>query len=167
MLRAPASPIHGGVSEEAERKALRAIVIASALLHVVTAWLSLGYHQLDEHFQILEMLSYHLGHTPRDGLPVDFGQQVRPFFSIAPMYATQHGVFAWRPDGTLIGCGQHGFNVPNAPRRATAWCRSRCSSGKHPIAMCWRFEPAVPPRRADDLGRRSRLASRSGAKTRY
>ena len=36
---------------------------------------------------------------------------------IAAMYATQHGVFAWRPDGTLIGCGQHGFNVPNAPRR--------------------------------------------------
>ena len=36
---------------------------------------------------------------------------------IAAMYATQHGVFAWRPDGTLIGCGQHGFNVPNAPRQ--------------------------------------------------
>lgn len=36
---------------------------------------------------------------------------------IAAMYATQRGVFAWRPDGTLIGCGQHGFNVPNAPRK--------------------------------------------------
>jgi hypothetical protein len=92
LLQGPASPIHGGVSEEGERKALRAIVIASVLLHAVTAWTSLGYHQLDEHFQILEMLSYHLGHTPREGLPVDFGQQVRPFFAIAPMYVIARGV---------------------------------------------------------------------------
>lgn len=81
-----------GGSGESEGKALRAMVIASALLHLVTAWTSLGYHQLDEHFQILEMLSYHLGHTPREGLPVDFGQQVRPFFAIAPMYVIARGV---------------------------------------------------------------------------
>lgn len=68
------------------------MVIASAVLHVVTAWQSLGYHQLDEHFQILEMLSYHLGHTPREGLPIDFSQQVRPFFSIAPMYVIARAV---------------------------------------------------------------------------
>lgn len=36
---------------------------------------------------------------------------------VASVYATQRAVFAWRPDGTLTGCGQHGFNVPNAPRR--------------------------------------------------
>jgi hypothetical protein len=81
------------VSEaEREQRSIRAIVIASVLLHLVTAWMSLGYHQLDEHFQILEMLSYHLGHTPRDGLPIDFSQQVRPFFAIAPMYVIARGV---------------------------------------------------------------------------
>jgi hypothetical protein len=67
-------------------------VIASAIAHVLTAWCSLGYHQLDEHFQILEMLDYHLGHTPREGLPIDFAQQVRPFFAIAPMYVIARGV---------------------------------------------------------------------------
>ena len=68
------------------------MVIASGALHVVTAWQSLGYHQLDEHFQILEMLSYQLGHTPRAGLPIDFSQQVRPFLAIAPMYVVARGV---------------------------------------------------------------------------
>ena len=36
---------------------------------------------------------------------------------VAAVYATQSAVFAWRPDGTLVGCGAHDFNVPNAPRR--------------------------------------------------
>lgn len=62
------------------------MVALSVLLHLATGWLSLGYHQLDEHFQILEMLGYHLGRTPRDGLPIDFSQEVRPFLSIVPMY---------------------------------------------------------------------------------
>ena len=64
----------------------RAAVWLFALLQVPAAFLSLGHHFPDEHFQVLELLNYKLGLTPTSALPWEFHEAIRPFTQIAVYY---------------------------------------------------------------------------------
>jgi phosphatidylinositol glycan class B len=52
--------------------------ILGALVLVVTAYFSTGFHHWDEHFQILEFAGYKLGITPAKDLPWEFAARIRP-----------------------------------------------------------------------------------------
>lgn len=53
------------------------LYLALAVL-LVSCWNSVGFHQSDEHWQILEFASYKLGNTPLENLAWEFGEQMRP-----------------------------------------------------------------------------------------
>lgn len=61
---------------------LRRWLGVSLVFHLVTAWFSLGYHSADEQFQILEFLSYKLGHAPVGTLAVEFPERMRPWLQV-------------------------------------------------------------------------------------
>ncbi len=56
----------------------RDIFLLGILLILVTAWLSMGYHHPDEHYQIWEFAKYKLGESPLGDLPWEFEAQMRP-----------------------------------------------------------------------------------------
>ena len=64
----------------------RWVVVAAALLLVLTAWNSTGHHQGDEYFQILEFAAYKLGVTEVDGLAWEYGERMRPALQPALAY---------------------------------------------------------------------------------
>ena len=47
-------------------------------LFVLTALFSVGHHQSDEHYQVLEFAQYKLGHISADELPWEFNEKIRP-----------------------------------------------------------------------------------------
>jgi phosphatidylinositol glycan class B len=65
---------------------LRAAIVLFAALQIPAAFLSLGRHHADEHFQILEFLNYKLGLTPASELPWEFGERMRPFIQVAAYF---------------------------------------------------------------------------------
>lgn len=56
----------------------RSLLYAGAVLCIIAAWCTLGYHHPDEHFQIWEFANYKLGHIPASDLPWEFPAQMRP-----------------------------------------------------------------------------------------
>ncbi|HTB31808.1 MAG TPA: hypothetical protein VK808_07265 [Bacteroidia bacterium] len=50
---------------------------ASLALTVICAWFSIGFHQADEHFQVLEFCNYKLGHLSFADSPWELQQKVR------------------------------------------------------------------------------------------
>ena len=58
----------------------------AALLLTVTAWYSVGNHQGDEHFQILEFAAYKLGWASADDLAWEFHERMRPALQPALAY---------------------------------------------------------------------------------
>ncbi len=58
------------------------LVLALAL-NLVAAFYSWGFHQFDEHFQILEFASYKLGNSPAADLPWEFDARIRPWLQPA------------------------------------------------------------------------------------
>jgi phosphatidylinositol glycan class B len=65
---------------------VRRAILLFAALQIPAAFLSLGHHHPDEHFQILEFLNYTLGLTPAAALPWEFHEAIRPFVQIAAYY---------------------------------------------------------------------------------
>lgn len=61
-------------------------IVLGVLAHVCTAWLSTGYHQIDEHFQILEFAGYKLGINQASDLSWEFGRQTRSTLQPALAY---------------------------------------------------------------------------------
>jgi GPI mannosyltransferase 3 len=53
------------------------LFIAGLVLVVICAWFSTGFHQADEHFQILEFCNYKLGYSAASDLAWEFQQKVR------------------------------------------------------------------------------------------
>jgi GPI mannosyltransferase 3 len=51
--------------------------IAGLVLNILCAWFSVGFHHADEHFQILELCNYKMGHSPASDLSWEFQQKVR------------------------------------------------------------------------------------------
>jgi len=54
------------------------IFLSGLLVFMVAAFFSMGYHQPDEHFQILEFCNYKLGRSPAADLALEFKTQSRP-----------------------------------------------------------------------------------------
>lgn len=61
-------------------KDLRRSLLILAAVIVVTAWFSNLFYFPDEHYQVLEFMSYRLGITAPSGLPWEFSTRIRPFF---------------------------------------------------------------------------------------
>jgi len=49
----------------------------SLVFHLVTAVFSIGHHSADEYFQILEFVSFRLGNTPANVMPVELHEHMR------------------------------------------------------------------------------------------
>jgi phosphatidylinositol glycan class B len=56
----------------------RTLLILGALLCVIAAWYTTGYHHPDEHFQIWEFAHYKMGRISSSSLPWEFPAQMRP-----------------------------------------------------------------------------------------
>lgn len=61
--------------------------LISLIVYLTTAYFSAGYHNLDEHFQILEFCNYKLGYSPAADLPWEFNEKIRPALQPALAYA--------------------------------------------------------------------------------
>ncbi len=60
-------------------KALRRSLLLLAAVTLVTAWFSATFYFPDEHYQVLEFMSYKLGVTGVSGLPWEFSARIRPW----------------------------------------------------------------------------------------
>ncbi|MBK5097796.1 MAG: hypothetical protein JJE01_08435 [Gemmatimonadetes bacterium] len=47
-------------------------LLVALVLNLAAAYFSWGFHQFDEHFQILEFANYKLGNSPASDLPWEF-----------------------------------------------------------------------------------------------
>jgi phosphatidylinositol glycan class B len=61
-------------------KALRRSLVILTVVVVVTAWFSVLFYFPDEHYQVLEFMSFKLGITPASDLPWEFSARIRPWF---------------------------------------------------------------------------------------
>ncbi len=66
---------------------LRRWLLIGLALHLVSAWLSIGFYHSDEHFQILEFLGWKVGLGPSRDLPLEFHHRLRPWLQPAFYYA--------------------------------------------------------------------------------
>lgn len=55
------------------------------LCHIVASWFSIGYHQIDEHFMILEFSNFKFGTVPQRVFPWEFMAKIRP--TLQPTFA--------------------------------------------------------------------------------
>jgi phosphatidylinositol glycan class B len=70
----------------------RRCLLAAALLLLVAAWASIGFHQYDEHFQLLEFANFKLGLTPVTNLPWEFTARIRSWFQPAVALVVLRGL---------------------------------------------------------------------------
>ena len=59
-------------------KTLRRSLVILTVVTVVTAWFSVTFYFPDEHFQVLEFMSFKLGITPASSLPWEICALIRP-----------------------------------------------------------------------------------------
>jgi phosphatidylinositol glycan class B len=59
---------------------LRGSLLILAAVTAVTAWFSVLFYFPDEHYQVLEFMSFKLGITPASDLPWEFSARIRPWF---------------------------------------------------------------------------------------
>ena len=62
-----------------DRALCRSLLLLAAVT-VVTAWFSVLFYFPDEHYQVLEFMSYKLGITQASDLPWEFSARIRPWF---------------------------------------------------------------------------------------
>lgn len=70
------------------------VLFIALIVHLIAAWLSIGFHHPDEHFQLVEFASYKLGKTTLNKLPWEFASEMRPglqplmvYMLLKPYYA--------------------------------------------------------------------------------
>jgi GPI mannosyltransferase 3 len=61
-------------------RALRRSLLLLAAVTLITAWFSVTFYFPDEHYQVLEFVSYKLGVTGAAELPWEFSARIRPWF---------------------------------------------------------------------------------------
>ncbi|MBA2589986.1 MAG: hypothetical protein H0U98_15335 [Alphaproteobacteria bacterium] len=61
-------------------KELRRSLGLLAVVTLVTAWFSVTFYFPDEHYQVLEFMSFKLGITPASSLPWEYSARIRPWF---------------------------------------------------------------------------------------
>ena len=57
----------------------RSLLLLGAVT-LVTAWFSNLFYFPDEHYQVLEFMSFKLGGTPASSLPWEYSARIRPWF---------------------------------------------------------------------------------------
>jgi phosphatidylinositol glycan class B len=62
-----------------DRELRRSLLILAAVI-LATAWFSELFYFPDEHYQVLEFMSYKLGISPASALPWEFSARIRPWF---------------------------------------------------------------------------------------
>src|SRR5258706_10044184 len=62
-----------------DRDLRRSLAVLAAII-LVTAWFSETFYFPDEHYQVLEFMSYRLGITQASDLPWEFSARIRPWF---------------------------------------------------------------------------------------
>ena len=62
------------------------VFFISSIIHLLVAVFSVGYHQFDEHFQILEFAGLKLGFNQAEDLPWEFHSQIRSAIQPAMAY---------------------------------------------------------------------------------
>lgn len=78
---------NAGCADAEWMRFVRVWAIVSAVILAATAIGSLGYHHVDEQFQILEFLNYKLGKSQASSLAWEFEAQIRPWIQPALYYA--------------------------------------------------------------------------------
>lgn len=68
---------------------IRNCLVFSLIWHLVAAWFSVGYHQADEHYQVLEFAAWKMGHAPLSTMPWEFAQRIRPAIQPAMVVVLQ------------------------------------------------------------------------------
>jgi phosphatidylinositol glycan class B len=76
-----------GMAQSMMNRELRRSLLILAALIAVTAWFSDLFYFPDEHYQVLEFMSYKLGITPASDLPWEFSARIRPWFQPLVYYA--------------------------------------------------------------------------------
>jgi phosphatidylinositol glycan class B len=66
-----------GLDDPAWIKFLKKWLFFSLGLHLIAGLMSTGFYDVDEHFQIVEFVSYKLGHSPASALPHEFLENCR------------------------------------------------------------------------------------------
>ena len=61
-----------------ELKNIKWLLLLTFILHLITSIYSVGFHHLDEHYQILEFANYKLGNNQPSDLPWEFEAKLRP-----------------------------------------------------------------------------------------
>ena len=74
---------------------IRNCLVFSLFWHLVAAWFSVGYHQADEHFQILEFASWKMGNTPTKALAWEYAARIRPTLQPAMVVVLQKYCIPW------------------------------------------------------------------------
>ena len=62
------------------------ISLVGLLLIICTAFFSIGYYHFDEHYQIIEFVSFKLGLSPENSLAWEYGSKIRPWLQPAFYY---------------------------------------------------------------------------------
>ncbi|HXI19863.1 MAG TPA: hypothetical protein VNH46_02180, partial [Gemmatimonadales bacterium] len=83
-------PDSAGSPPERDRRWERCCLWGLGLLLLLGAWWSVGFHQYDEHFQILEFAGRVLGITPASALPWEYGMRIRSWFQPALVVFVVH-----------------------------------------------------------------------------
>lgn len=69
-----------------KKENLKLILVITFLIHLVASIYSVGFHHLDEHYQILEFADFKLGVDKPSDLPWEYGARVRPTIQPAIAY---------------------------------------------------------------------------------
>ncbi|MGV3638549.1 MAG: hypothetical protein ACO1NQ_12995, partial [Flavobacteriales bacterium] len=58
----------------------RNVFLIAAVIYLITAWNSSGFHSADEHFQVIAFAQWRLGALPAEHLPWEFAAEIRSSF---------------------------------------------------------------------------------------
>jgi len=83
-------------------RALRQSLLLLAAVTLVTAWFSITFYFPDEHYQVLEFVSYKLGITRSSDLPWEFSARIRPWHILPPFFLGR-----LITDGVLVFSGKY------------------------------------------------------------
>ena len=69
-----------------QRISFERLFLIGVFAHLIMAIFSIGFHQFDEHFQIIEFLNFKLFGGPEKDLPWEYRDQIRPWFQVFLYY---------------------------------------------------------------------------------
>lgn len=72
----------------------RKYYIGSLVILILTAIFSIGHHNPDEHYQILEFSNYKMGFSPASDLPWEFEEKIRPALQPFIVYSLSQALLA-------------------------------------------------------------------------